>query len=99
MTPGQRALLRSGRRARVRARFRVGVQAQSGFSGARNGVAVGRVEWAALEGGEVETVLANLLYNQHSRAVRVRPAQGDFGIDVIVPATPAPEPWNVYQIK
>lgn len=58
-----------------------------------------RVEWAALEGGEAETVLANLLYNKYGRAVRVRPAQGDYGIDVLIPATEAPEPWDVYQIK
>jgi hypothetical protein len=63
------------------------------------GEIVGRVEWAALEGGEVETVLANLIYNKYGRAVRVRPAKGDFGIDVIVPATAAPEPWDIYQIK
>jgi len=60
---------------------------------------VSRVEWAALEGGEAETVLANLLYNKYGRAVRVRPAQGDYGIDVLIPATEAPEPWDVYQIK
>lgn len=58
-----------------------------------------RVEWAALEGGEVETVLANLLYNWNGRAQRIRPTQGDFGIDVIIPATDGAEPWDVYQIK
>lgn len=58
-----------------------------------------RVEWAALEGGDVEAVLANLLYNTDDRAQRIRPAQGDFGIDVIIPATEAAEPWDVYQIK
>ncbi len=58
-----------------------------------------RVEWTALEGGEAETLLSNLLYNEYGRAVRVRPAQGDYGIDVLVPATNDPEPWDVYQIK
>lgn len=58
-----------------------------------------RVEWAALEGGEAETVISNLLYNKYGRAVRVRPAQGDYGIDVLIPSTPAPEPWDIYQIK
>lgn len=58
-----------------------------------------RVEWAALEGGEAETVISNLLYNKYGRAVRVRPAQGDYGIDVLIPSTAAPEPWDIYQIK
>lgn len=58
-----------------------------------------RVEWAALEGGEVETVLANLLYNKNDRAQRIRPTQGDFGIDVIIPPVETAEPWDVYQIK
>jgi hypothetical protein len=60
---------------------------------------VGRVEWGALEGNEVETVLANLIYNDNSRAVRVRPGQGDFGIDILIPSTEEPEPWDIYQVK
>lgn len=59
----------------------------------------GRVDWGARDGNEIEAVLANLLYNRHGRAIRVRPGQGDFGIDVIVPATENAEPWDVYQIK
>lgn len=55
------------------------------------------MEWAALSGDEVEAVLSNLLYNEFERALRVRPSQGDFGIDVIVP-TPENR-WDVYQIK
>jgi hypothetical protein len=58
-----------------------------------------RVEWSALSGDEVETVLSNLLYNAHEQAVRIRPAQGDYGIDVIVPAAADPEKWDVYQVK
>jgi|GEM_PF-2965470 hypothetical protein len=34
-----------------------------------------RVEWAALSGDEVETVLSNLLYNTNERALRIRPSQ------------------------
>ncbi|WP_460599671.1 hypothetical protein [Flexivirga lutea] len=60
---------------------------------------VGRVEWGALEGNEVETVLANLIYNDNSRAVRVRPGQGDFGIDILIPSTEEPVPWDIYQVK
>ena len=46
---------------------------------------MGRVEWSALSGDEVETVLANLIYNEDGRAIRIRPSQGDYGIDIIMP--------------
>lgn len=59
----------------------------------------GRVDWGSRDGNEVEAVIANLLYNECGRAVRVRPGQGDFGIDVIIPATENSEPWDVYQVK
>jgi hypothetical protein len=59
----------------------------------------GRVDWGSRDGNEVEAVIANLLYNEDGRAVRVRPGQGDFGIDVILPATENSEPWDVYQVK
>lgn len=59
----------------------------------------GRVDWGARDGNEIEAVIANLLYNKYGRAVRVRPGQGDFGIDIIVPATVSPELWDVYQVK
>jgi hypothetical protein len=59
----------------------------------------GRVDWGSRDGNEVEAVIANLLYNKDGRAVRVRPGQGDFGIDVILPATENSEPWDVYQVK
>lgn len=58
-----------------------------------------RVEWAALSGEDVEAVVSNLLYNEYPRAVRIRPSQGDFGIDVLVPSQKAPGSWDVYQIK
>lgn len=59
----------------------------------------GRVDWGSRDGNEVEAVIANLLYNEYGRAIRVRPGQGDFGIDIIVPATENPKPWDVYQVK
>jgi hypothetical protein len=59
----------------------------------------GRVDWGARDGNEVEAVIANLLYNDNGRAVRVRPGQGDYGIDVLVPATGNSEPWDIYQVK
>jgi hypothetical protein len=58
-----------------------------------------RVEWSALSGDEAETVLSNLLYNSDERALRIRPSQGDYGIDVIVPAAADRRKWDVYQIK
>lgn len=60
---------------------------------------MGRVEWSALSGDEVEAVLSNLLYNAYERALRIRPSQGDFGIDVIVPNEEDCQTWDVYQIK
>jgi len=59
----------------------------------------GRVDWGSRDGSEVEAVIANLLYNESGRAVRIRPGQGDFGIDVIIPATEDSQPWDVYQVK
>lgn len=59
-----------------------------------------RVPWAALSGDEVEAVVANLLYNEHRRAWRIRPSQGDYGIDVIVPRDIGGSVvWDVYQVK
>jgi hypothetical protein len=58
-----------------------------------------RVEWAALSGDEVETLLANLYYNHDGRFLRIRPAKGDFGVDLILPAAADPRLWDVYQIK
>ncbi|WP_409429177.1 hypothetical protein [Mycobacterium sp. SMC-11] len=57
------------------------------------------VPWSELEPGQAETLLAVLLYNEHRRAVRVRPSRGDYGIDVLNPNPEAPETFDVYQIK
>ena len=61
-------------------------------------VAMTLVEWTALGGDQVETLLANLIYNHEGRALRVRPSQGDYGLDIIIPAA-NPEKWDVYQVK
>jgi hypothetical protein len=58
-----------------------------------------RVEWLALGGDEVETLLANLIYNHDGRAVRIRPSQGDYGIDIVIPAAADATKWDVYQVK
>jgi len=38
-------------------------------------VTMARIEWSALEGGEVETVVSILLYNEYPQATRIRPSQ------------------------
>lgn len=58
-----------------------------------------QVEWSELEPSQSETLLAVLLYSKYPRATRIRPSQGDFGIDVLVPNESAPETFDVYQIK
>ncbi|WP_157187538.1 hypothetical protein [Nocardia vinacea] len=59
-----------------------------------------RVPWAALGGDEIEAVVSNLLYNEHPRAKRIRPSQGDYGLDLIVPRLgDRGEVWDVYQVK
>lgn len=57
------------------------------------------VEWTVISGEQAEDVLSNLLYSEHTNAVRVRPSQGDLGIDVLVPVDATGEPFDVYQIK
>ncbi|MEU6559225.1 hypothetical protein [Nocardia nova] len=59
-----------------------------------------RVEWSLLSGEDVEKVVAMLLCSEYPAAQRVRPGQGDGGIDVFVPGE-----WglmrsrSVYQVK
>ena len=60
---------------------------------------VAQVEWSELVGEQAETLLAVLLYNEYPDATRVRPSQGDFGIDVVKPNSSAPDTFDVYQIK
>ena len=59
-----------------------------------------RVEWTRQSGDDVETVVGMLLCSQFRNAVRVRPSQGDGGIDIFVPG---PAGWGteraVWQIK
>jgi hypothetical protein len=58
-----------------------------------------RVPWPVLGGGEVETLLSNLIYNWNGKSLRIRPSKGDYGIDVTIPAPAKPDQWDVYQIK
>ena len=55
-----------------------------------------KVEWSRLGGDECEGVLGVLLLRRHPRARRVRPSQGDRGVDVYVPG---PDGRSVFQIK
>ena len=59
-----------------------------------------RVEWTRQSGDDVEAVVAMLLCSRHPNAVRVRPSQGDGGIDVFVPGpTGFGAERAVYQVK
>lgn len=58
-----------------------------------------RVEWPVLDGGQVETVLATCIYIEHPRSNRIRPSQGDFGIDVLTPLDLPATRFDVWQIK
>lgn len=58
-----------------------------------------QVEWSELVPDQTETLLAVLLYSEYPLATRVRPSQGDYGIDVLVPNRLAPNTFDVYQIK
>jgi hypothetical protein len=59
-----------------------------------------RVEWTRQSGEDVEVVIAMLLCSRFPNAVRVRPSQGDGGVDVFLPG-PAGfgEERAVYQVK
>lgn len=59
-----------------------------------------RVEWTRQSGEDVEAVVGMLLCSRFPNAVRVRPSQGDGGIDIFIPG---PAGWGkeraVWQIK
>ncbi|HVL07331.1 MAG TPA: hypothetical protein VM388_15185 [Acidimicrobiales bacterium] len=57
-----------------------------------------RVEWARLSGDDVEHVLSVMLAREHPTARRIRPSQGDRGLDVVVPR-PELGGFDVYQVK
>lgn len=59
-----------------------------------------RVEWTRQSGEDVEAVVAMLLCSRYPDAVRVRPSQGDGGIDVFVPGPAGSGAERaVYQVK
>lgn len=60
----------------------------------------GRVPWVRLEGGDVESIVGMLICSQFTNAVRVRPSQGDGGVDIFVPGEGGfAEERIVYQVK
>ena len=61
---------------------------------------VARVEWTRQSGEDVEAVVAMLLCRRFPDAVRVRPSQGDHGIDVFIPGPGGFSTERaVYQVK
>ncbi|MCU1642822.1 MAG: hypothetical protein JWN03_3097 [Nocardia sp.] len=61
---------------------------------------MGRVEWSLMAGDDVETVVSMLLCSEMPSAQRVRPAQGDGGIDIFVAGDDGPTVSRaIYQVK
>lgn len=59
-----------------------------------------RVEWTRLSGDETEAVVGMLICSMYPNAARVRPSQGDGGIDIFVPgAAGFGKERAVYQVK
>lgn len=59
-----------------------------------------RVEWSRLNGDDVEAVVGMFICNEFPNAVRVRPSQGDGGVDVFVPGERGfAVERDVYQVK
>lgn len=61
---------------------------------------VARVEWTRLTGEEIEAVVGMFICSDFPNAVRVRPSQGDGGVDIFVPGPKGfAEQRAVYQVK
>jgi hypothetical protein len=61
---------------------------------------VARVEWTRLNGDDVEAVVGMFICSEFPNAVRVRPSQGDGGVDVFVPGEGGfAVEREVYQVK
>lgn len=57
----------------------------------------GRVPWSRYSGEDVEAVVAVMLLRLHPHGRRIRPSQGDGGLDVVIPR--GPRSAEVYQVK
>lgn len=71
-------------------------QAMAIMSDIETRIVMSRIEWTRRTPEEIEAVLGIMLCRENPSAQRVRPAQGDHGIDVYVPEEDA---WAVYQVK
>ncbi|MDT0180664.1 hypothetical protein Q9S36_10695 [Microbacterium sp. ARD31] len=58
-----------------------------------------RVEWTVLDGAMTEAILATCIYIERPRSNRIRPSQGDYGIDVLEPVGAGDAKFDVWQIK
>jgi hypothetical protein len=57
---------------------------------------VSRVEWSRRAADEVESVISIMLCRENPNSIRIRPSQGDRGVDIY---TPEDDGWTVYQVK
>jgi len=57
-----------------------------------------RVEWTRTAPDDVEHVVAVMVLREHPSGQRIRPSQGDGGIDIVVPADD-PEGVDICQVK
>lgn len=57
------------------------------------------IPWTTLEGGQCETLVSVMLLREYPDGVRIRPSQGDGGIDVLVPVPGNRNLVDIYQIK
>lgn len=55
-----------------------------------------RVEWSRLTGEDIESIYGVLLAREYPRSTRLKPSQGDGGIDILVPGA---EGYTVFQVK
>ena len=58
---------------------------------------MGRIDWGAYSGEDVERALATFIANTRPNVVPIRPSQGDHGIDVM--SFNCESGVDVYQIK
>lgn len=58
---------------------------------------MGRLEWSRFGGDDIESVVSMFVCREEPHAFRIRPSQGDGGIDVCVPLDS--DHYEIYQVK
>jgi hypothetical protein len=58
---------------------------------------MGRFPWERYGGDDIEAAVAIMLLRENTAAQRIRPSQGDGGVDILVPLSG--NQWEVYQVK